>query len=608
MRATDQGPSIDHIVAWAQSRTKAQGLIVQDMRRVKDAYAGRMVIPLPEMDRNEDPAVANIIAQSIDQYAGRIASVLPNVFYPPLRPGFQGSENKARDRMRATQGWWKYNRMGNKLRQRAYDLVGYSASAVSLSYAEKQNCARWTVHDPLNTLPMITNDPYELTPPNCIFRFRRSLGWLRENYAAEITNLDTGDDCEDATLFEILEYKDDCCMVQVVLGQAGNYYTSRNGDPYVELMRLPNKTGICLVVTAGKVGLSARKPQFLDSIGIYKAQARIVALEMIAVERGIFPDTYLVSRPNEVAKFVSGPHDGRTGMVNVIQGGDIKELLAPMSQNANMMSSNLERASRISSGTSPDTQGEPQTNVRTGKRGDAILSAVIDVPIQAAQEALAESLEQEHIRAIAIAKAYGGSKTTTFYVGNTGKQVVYKANDIFETDANRVTYAMAGADANGLAVALGQRLSIGTISKRTAMEVDPFVEDVLLEQETIEVESLKTALLTALDQQAQAGTLIPSDLAAIGVARMSGKSLFEAVDAQQKAAQARQAQAAPPPDQENGEVASPASQPGIAAPGQGAEQPTINPPSASISNLSDVIRRIQSPDNVANQAVARAGG
>jgi hypothetical protein len=606
MRATDAGPETEDIVGWAAARAKAQGLVVGDMRRVKEAYAGRMVIPLPEMDRNEDPAVANIIAQSIDQYAGRIASVLPNLYYPALRPGFQNSENKARDRMRANQGWWKYNRMGNKLRQRAYDLVGYSASAVSLSYAEKQNCAKWNIRDPLNTFPLITADPYELTPPNCIFKYKRSLGWLRQNYATEIANLDTGDNCDDTTLFDILEYQDDCCMVQVVLGRAGNYYATSTTDPYAELIRLPNKTGICLVVTAGKVGLSTRKPQFLDAIGIYKAQARIVALEMIAVERGIFPDTYLVSRQNEVAKFVSGPHDGRTGMVNVIQGGEITQTLPPMSQNANMMSSNLERASRISSGTSPDTQGEPQTNVRTGKRGDAILSAVIDVPIQAAQEALAESLEQENIRAVAIAKAYGGSKTTTFYVGNTGKQIVYKANDIFETDNNRVTYAMAGADANGLAVALGQRLSIGTISKHTAMEVDPFVEDVLLEQETIEVESLKTALLAAIDQQAQAGTIPVGDLAAIGVARMSGKSLFEAVDRQQKAAQARQATQAPPPGP--GQVSAPETQPGLAAPGQGAEQPEIAPPSASISNLSDVIRRIQSPANVAGQAVRRAGG
>ena len=54
------------------------------MRRVRAAYDGDIVVPLPELDDHEQVAVANLLAQGLDQTAMRIASVMPDVVMPPV--------------------------------------------------------------------------------------------------------------------------------------------------------------------------------------------------------------------------------------------------------------------------------------------------------------------------------------------------------------------------------------------------------------------------------------------------------------------------------------------------------------------------------------------
>jgi hypothetical protein len=227
---------------------------------------------------------------------------------------------------------------------------------------------------------------------------------------------------------------------------------------------------------------------------------------------------------------------------------------------------------RINSGTPAEFGGESTSNIRTGKRGDAILSAVVDFPVQEAQEVLAASMQEENKRAIAIAKTYFGEQRRSFYVSNKAKHVDYVPNKDFETDENSVTYSYAGADANALVVGMGQRIGIGTMSKRTAQEIDPLIADPEREHDRVVQEQIEQAILSSLQQQAQAGTIPPADLARIMNIVISDKlPLAEAIEKVNKEAQARQATAAP--------IGSPETQPGLGAPGMGMEQPGSLPPS-----------------------------
>src|SRR5439155_1213289 len=116
----------------------------------------------------------------------------------------------------------------------------------------------------------------------------------------------------------------------------------------------------------------------------------------------------------------------------------------------------------------------------------------------------------------------------------------------FDSDTNFVTFAHAGADLNQLIVGMGQRIGVGLISRRSAMEMDPMVEDAEREHDRIIFESLEQSMLASLQQQATTGSLPLTDLVSImtGVAQ-DKVELVEAVQRAQAAAQQRQATPAP---------------------------------------------------------------
>ena len=547
--------------------------MIDSMRQLRDAYNGDLIIPLPEMDRREKSAVANLITTGLDQTAMRIASTMPSVFYPALEEGNNASEKRARTRKRATMGWWEANKMPLKMRRRARWLIGYASSPVILRPDTKWGAARWDIRDPLNTFPSTGEDPDQITPNDCIFVYNRSRAWLQNNYPDAAGKL-RAINPKPTDLIQIAEYTDAEVTVLMAISttKLSQWESNVRGVPFVELERVQNKTGLCLAVVPGRITLDRPMGQFDSLVGMYALQSKLMALEVIAVERGIFPDTYLVSRPGETARFVTGPYDGRSGQVNVVQGGDIREMAANPGFATNGMMDRIERAQRIGSGTPAEFGGESTSNVRTGKRGDAILSAVVDFPIQEAQEIFAASLQEENKRAIAIAKTYFGNERKSFYISSRGAKghVDYVPNKDFEDDNNVVTYSHSGADANSLVVGLGQRIGIGIMSKQTAQEIDPFISDPEQEKDRVISEGLEQALLQSIQTQASQGAIPPSDVAAIVEMVASDKaSLAEAVTKIHEAAQKRQATPAP--------TGAPETMPGLGAPGMGAEQPQAQP-------------------------------
>lgn len=565
--------TLDEIVEMLIERKQAQSPLLSSMAQLRDAYNGDVVVPLPEMDRNEQAAVANLISTGLDQSAMRIASTMPNIFYPALKPGDNASEKRAQIRRNATMGWWESNKMPLKMRRRARHMIGYASSPVVLRPDAKRGIAKWETRSPLSSFVGGSSDPDDITPDDAIFTFGRSYKWLMMNYPDKIAMLNTnGKRPAPHTIFEVVEYMDAEEMVLAVIGEKPDpYATSSHGAMYVELERVINRTGMCLAVVPGRITLDRPMGQFDGLVGMYQMQAKLMALEVIAVERGIFPDTYLVSRPGETAKFVSGPYDGRTGMVNVVAGGDLREAGMTNGVGSGQMIDRLERGMRVTSGIPAEFGGESNTNIRTGKRGDAILSAVVDFPVQEAQEIFAQSLQEENKRAIAIAKTYFGNQRRSFYVTKNAKHVDYVPNKDFETDDNAVSYSYAGADVNSLVVGLGQRIGIGTMSKRTAQEIDPMVADPEREHDRVVQEQLEQALLLSVQQQAQQGVIPPADLAKVMNMVLQDKaSLADAIEKVNRQAQERQATAAP--------VGSPETQAGLGAPGMGMEQPAGLPP------------------------------
>ena len=569
----------EEIVDLYYTRSSNHAGVKERMRHIRDHYNGDVIVPLPEIDSTEASAVANLLAQGLDQTAMRIASVTPDIVCPPEDASSKQAQKFAAIRRKALFGWWQNSRIDMQLAKRARHLIGYSNTIVQIRFDHDKGCPTWHVRDPLTAYPSNLRGADDMTPADCVFGYERSYGWIRKQYPdAALRFAGVADAPYDTDRpIELIEYVDHDEYVLVAVrhpaNSVGMFAANNDTGPVVaELERVENRTGVCPVVMSQRISLDESKGQFDGILGMYQQQAKLMALEVIAVQKGIFPDTWLVGRAGEQPTIIN-PANGLTGEVGVLRGGDLRDMQLQPGFMTNPAIDRLERAQRLTAGVPAEFGGESTSNIRTGRRGDAVLSAVVDFAVQESQRILARSLEAENKIAIAMAKSHAGSKSKSFYVsmGKVKGKVDYVPNKHFTTDDNVVSYSHAGADINNLVIAGGQRLQMGTMSKESFMKIDPLVEDVESERDAVTAEQLEQSLLAGIQQQAAAGAIPPGDVARImELVRADKMELAGAVEKVQREAQERQAEMVSP--------TSPEAQPGIAQPGAGAEAMAAPPP------------------------------
>ena len=496
------------------------------MRTIQGIYNGTAQVPLPDMERNDMPSVPNLLAQGVDQMSGRITSVTPSINFASAKPGVRQYDRTAQTAGRTIGGWWQMDRWSMKMKQRGRHLIAYAMAPTVIRWNEEEHRPTWHIRHPLETYPSTDIIPGQITPTDCIFSYRRSAGWMRSHGYGDKLNYIMGRyDTHTDTSVTLIEYVDAECTHLIAAGyKQANSQAGVNalfGDAKVlkgiTLEYIPSEIDECPVTVPMRITLDGATGQFDNMIGMYYQQARLMALETIAVEKGIFPDTYLVSRAGEVGRFLDGPHDGRTGMVNIISGGDIREIQSQPGYLTNPTIDRLERNQRVTSGIPAEFGGESSTGIRTGRRGDAVLSAVIDYPVAEAQETFAYSLEEENEIAIKLAKKHDGSNPRTIYIGtgNSARPITYTADKTFEIDEHTVSYPATGSDLNSLIIGIGQRVGLGIMSKKTASTLDPYIDNPETEHDQIIAEGLEQALVSGIQQQASSGQMPPLVLAKV---------------------------------------------------------------------------------------------
>jgi hypothetical protein len=428
------------------------------------------------------------------------------------------------------------------------------------------------VRNPLDTFAAPMEED-EVVPENCIFTSRVTANWLLKNYGDMVANQLRFGKIQSDSRYTLLEYVCDDSLQLVILGAEDNpglTASERAGLEAILLEAIPNRTNMPLAVVPRRITLDKLRGQFDGVLGMYYTRARLQALTEIAIERGIFPEEYLVARPGENPEIMQMA-DGKSGVLGVVKGGDIQQLQLNPGYKTDTALDRLERQERLEGAIPAEFGGESATNIRTGRRGEAVLSATVDYRVQEAQEIFANSLLHEDKIAIALEKAYWGNQTKTFFLSGrtTQGQETYVGNKVWQTDFHYVAYSAAGSDVNSLIIGLGQRLGVGLMSKESAREADPLISDPDLEHDRIIVEGVETALLQSIQQQAvnPQGPYQPEDLAYLTkLVVEQDVSLFDAVTRTDERARERQAAAMP--------VGSPATMPGLAMPGMGAEAPT----------------------------------
>src|SRR5579872_1861847 len=403
------------IVSLYNQLRQERGMEIQRMHELQRAYNGDIVVPLPELDDAEKPAVANLVAQGIDQLAARISSRLPDVAFVPISR--QDREVKrAADARKVILGWWDMNRLEKRFYRRGRFHVGYGSSPVMVkpvaSHRSNRKIPHWPLLNPLATYPVHSGDPDDIHPSCSILLRQQSLAWLQKNYPAQAATLYKGREPRPQTLFDLLEYNNCDETVLVVCGRPrdpNDYADFERGVSTVELLeRDENRAGMPLLVCPGRITLDRLQGHFDGVLGMFKVQARMNAYEQIAVFRSIFPELWVVSHPNAPTEArIIQVADGKQGIIGEIANGTIQPIQPQPSVQVPTTIDRLERSIRVQAGIPADWGGESGSNIRTARRGEQVMGSAIDPIIGEAQTIFSESFEKEDEIAIAIAKAYG---------------------------------------------------------------------------------------------------------------------------------------------------------------------------------------------------------
>lgn len=585
------------------------------MAEVHRVYDGRYTIPLPEMDKNERPAVANILAMGVDQIARRIASVVPAISSDPTSFNTQAATDRARSRVLAANGWWKMNDVKAKRYRRGRFMAAYGASPVVISpvslSGDDRKIPYLHVKDPMTAYPAECADYDDIEPENCIFCTERPLTWLIQQYPEAMTVLRKGSD-RSGTI-RVLEYMDAEVTVLVAIANetgTGAFRAQMDGGATeVELARAENRCGICPVVFPGRITLGKAVGQFMQTLGVMERQAKLDALTDIAVFRNVFPEKWLESLPNApgLAK-IEVVAEPRQGVIGEISNGHLNIVRPVPNQEAQLREDQLERAARLNGNVPSELGGESSTNIRTGRRGEIVLGEALDLLLQEYHDIDQRSAEAELRRMVEVQLHYFPKPTK--YVLLPGEKVGrpdYTPSDIWdEQKALCVEYPMPGMDASAMTVALGQKVGMGTISRKTAMFLDPTVRDPDTEYARVEEEGLADALKQGLQQQIIGGQMLPQTAGRIGQLLISERlNIFDAVVEAHKELQQEQAQqqAQQPQPQQPGQGAPPEEQPGLQAPAN--PPPSVAAPQPGAQNLMQMLQTLHAPQGA--NAFAGAG-
>lgn len=579
-------------------RKEQMGSDFERMRLIKEVMEGEVILPLPELTSAEKPAVANLAQQGMNQISRRIASVEPTYYFPPMDPSSDESVDRAQSRDRIMTGWRHDNMMKQLLGKRARMFLAYAAAPVVIKPDPRHRIPKWYVRDALYSFP--SDDTFEnYVPGDCIFSLQFTWRGLKQqyggdplvreqmNYIRKPSGWDYENDvANDQCKFTVLEYIDEEEIHMVLLGFQDPMGYEQTGPSAVTLLQAPNLAKRPLAVIPGSINLDKQLGHFDGIIGMYQTQAALMALNIVAQRRAVWPREWAIANPGEQVDVVSIP-DPYSGTPGEIQGGKLDQQTLDPNYSALDTMDRLAEAQRQTASLPAEFGGQSATNIRTGRRGAQVMGASIDFTIAEAQDIFATSLVEEDKIAIAIDKTFFPRKKTYFIATRSfAGKVEYTPSKVWETDAHVVDYPIAGTDLQNLPIEGGQRVAMHTLSRRGFMNVDPVITDVDAEIQQIHREGVEDAFLTSIQTLASApeGPYQPVDLARLDELLAQGEPLYKAVNILQKEVQARQAQVAA--DQA-------AQQPGLSPPGQGVEQPAAIPEgTASMQNLTGLLGQL----------------
>lgn len=580
----------DEKVQIALSYQQQDTPLIRDMQEVRARVNGDYVLPLVGVDG--EPAIPSpspqLIENTISHNAMRAASTRPVISVPALdhtKPNGVRSMEYANVRRKTYYGVWHHSGLRLLMRRAYRHLSGYGEMVLWVSPGLNEGIPRIELRDPLVTYPepRAPEDVHNVS--HVAFIHPRSVAWLMSNFGSHEavqamvrSGNHTGPGAKDE-LYDVLEFVDGDEIAFGILGPRHDQRRrggERAGTHAVHLKTWPNLAGRCPASVGRRVTLDRIASQVASSIGAADLMDRLMALEVIAQERAVFPDKYMIGQEGRVPQILNGRwQDGREGQINLLDGvQQVGELRSDPPQSTSRMIERLDRSVRVSAGNPELFAGVANSSIRSGATVNALGSFAVDPQIQELQDIGAYHLT--HINSIVhdTLKGYYSGEKKVFFSGwaSARGHVELDVDAHLESPDNVTEYPFAGADANALTVAVGQLVGTRLMSRESGRRLHPMIENDALEHESVLAEAMEEAVLQSFLVQIQDGSLALIDAARTLQLVEEGKPLTEAILQASREAQERQAEMAPPPGE--GQITSPEAQAGLAAPGvAGVEQP-----------------------------------
>lgn len=588
--------TFDEIRELATNLQRRRAYILRYMLEIKRHYEADWVVIHPDVKDEPESAqmIPQLITDTVDSLAMRASSVQPTITVPAKNPGQLRSNERAMARRRILSATYHENSWKIKSRRKYRHEAAYGTSGIWVMPDFFNERITMKVRDPLMTFPEPTAPDDVEAPEYVAFITRYSGSHLRTTYPVlrEEMGGPIAAVCDDKE-WDIVEWIDSDQIVFGLLGPveyegdhvAASFIDRFNHGPWMQIgPAIKNRANVCLAVTPQEVSLHSIGNRLNGLLGNIQMQSLLMAMEVQAQQKAVFPDTYVIGNPNETPRILNGQWvDGRTGDVNLLSGvAQVGQMSQTPDVRTQAMIDRLERNTRVSAGLNPQFGGESYGSLRTGRALDAMMASSVDPRIQEMHEVTEAWMPKVNRAILAAYEGWFGDKKFTLFSGWPGDKGLIEftpSTDIEGIHHTAVNYAIPGADVVQVTQVLGSMLGAGALSLETFRRIHPWIEDAADEHSQITEEEIFKAIIAGVQQQIASGQLPMSILAQLHKMMQEGKSLTDAmleidniIREQQAQAQAEAMQAQQPMD--------PMSQMGLAA-GPAAAAPLAPPPGVS---------------------------
>lgn len=600
-------------VAKMRERIANDTALISQMIEVERRYSGEFVIPLPNVDEGDSlpRSTPLLIGDAIDHTSRSAASVMFDVSCPLVRRSGHSIEDQRANatlRRQILAATYHQSRF-QLLRRKAFrHFAGYATYGYDVIPDIKAGGPRIRLLNPLLTYPDPKADEDYGDPVDYGIVRARSAAWLRRHYPQ--TRMEQGGPIStkgSEELWDLVEWVDpEWCMIGL-LGprdtlSGESLHPDSAARPHLLLASYPNYAQMTCAIMPRRVTLGRLASQIAQLTGVVDLMDRLMALDILASEKGIWPDTYILGSDRGVPSLVGGQwKDGRTGEVNLIRNAaGVGQLRGSPDPNSKMTIDRLERNVRISTGLVPQTGGETYGALRTGRGIDALLSAAVDPKVQELHEIDAAYMSTLNRGIFATWKGWWDKTPIVAFSGWRSDRgtVEFTPGEDIGSDDNAVHYPIPGQEVSQVTITLGQLLGTRGISQRTFRRMHPWIDDADAEEALIDEEEMEAFALESIKMQIQQGALPLTYLAKLEKHRKVTHDIFQAIEKADEEIRKEQAELQAQMEQEQAAgmnpMLDPMMQPGLGPASPVPEQPMVDPAMAGrVGQASSLINALQ---------------